>query len=129
MDMVRVNDIMTLFCSSLFLILMLPAVPVLLDLEPLEYGGRDPHMPIQKIPKGEIDVAAIARSIPAQYDNQRLLFENTQQHSHGNQQLDRRLLRNRQPRQLAEIVPGEGWASKFFVLLRIFFTICVFLCC
>lgn len=90
-------------------------VPVLLDLEPLEYGGRDPHMPIQKIPKGEVDVAAIARSIPAQSGNQRLLFNYDQQHIYSNRQLDKSLLRKQQPRQLTAIVPGEGWASKWLV--------------
>ena len=92
-------------------------VPVLLDLEPLEYGGRDPHMPIQKIPKGEVDVAAIARSIPAHSGNQRLLFSYTQQHVYSDRQLDRNLLRKQQPRQLTEIVPGEGWAGKWLMLL------------
>jgi hypothetical protein len=89
-------------------------VPVLLDSQPLLYG-RDPHMPIQKIPEGEIDVAAIARSIPVSGENQRLLRNNIQQlYLSSNVQRDapEKVLRNQQARRLGEIVPGEGWASK-----------------
>jgi hypothetical protein len=73
-------------------------------------------MPIQKIPEGEIDVAAIARSIPVSGENQRLLRNNIQQ-LYFSSKIQRnapkkQVLRNQQARRLGEIVPGEGWASK-----------------
>jgi hypothetical protein len=72
-------------------------------------------MLIQKIPDGEIDVPAIARSIPVQADSQRLLLRNIQQlQLSSNLQSDaskQQPLRKQQARQLGEIVPGEGWAG------------------
>lgn len=47
-------------------------------MEELAYRGRDPHIPTQRVPQGEIDVATIARSVPPQKDadnaRRKLLF-------------------------------------------------------
>ncbi|KAL3793748.1 hypothetical protein HJC23_013310 [Cyclotella cryptica] len=86
-------------------------VPDLIDLEtpPQLYDRRDPHFPTQRIPKGEVDVAAIARSIPASTNNDRWLMaplhhlENTNSNSHHNK------LNKHLRRLTSEIIPGEGW--------------------
>ena len=38
--------------------------PGLIDVEEQVYRGRDPVIPSQRVSKGEVDVAAIARSLP-----------------------------------------------------------------
>ena len=38
--------------------------PDTIDMEELAYRGRDPHIPTQRVPQGEIDVATVARSVP-----------------------------------------------------------------
>lgn len=90
-------------------------MPDLIDLEipPQLYGGRDPHIPEQKIPEGEVDVVAIARSSLPSPGNDRWLmapkqpnFESTEINSHDNE------LNNYSRRVTSEIIPGEGWTSK-----------------
>ena len=90
-------------------------MPDLIDLEtpPQLYGGRDPHFPKQRIPEGEVDVAAIARSILPSTGNDRWLMattqptsENTEINSHDNE------LNNLSRRLTSGILPGEGWTSK-----------------
>lgn len=91
-------------------------MPVLLDLKPEQYGGREAHMPVQQIPQGEVDVAAIARSIP-ELENKRLLLGYSSQNISLKQQQGKNLLRKQQSRRLAKIVPGEGWASKYLIYI------------
>jgi hypothetical protein len=44
-------------------------VPGIITLEEISYRGRDPHIPSQRLPKGEVDVGLIARSLPPQDGN------------------------------------------------------------
>jgi hypothetical protein len=86
-------------------------VPELIGLEtpPLVYGGRDPHIPSQRIPAGEVDVAAIARST-TQTGKQRLL---TMEYDSIHAMQNLRLPRTTHSRHLSPaIVPGEGWGGK-----------------
>lgn len=102
-------------------------MPELIDLQPQLYVGRDPQQPIQRVPEGEVDVEAIARSIPPPSGNGRYLF--TMPHQQHTNEIasqgvhERYLLRNESStlslRQLKsdELIPGEGWTGKthFFV--------------
>jgi len=88
------------------------------------YDGRHPHIPIQKIPKGEIDVAAIARSIPAP-ESSRMLLATSQQFTNGavHSLIDHpwargnRLFEAQTTRHLTSvIIPGEGWAGEAMII-------------
>ena len=92
-------------------------MPELTGLEPQLYGGRDPLIPSQKIPKGEIDVAAIARSVPSQSGEKRLLAANSFRQFMNGDEPESRHTRNAPRKQhlrhlAPAIVPGEGWASE-----------------
>ena len=97
-------------------------VPELIGLEPQLYGGRDPHIPSQRIPEEEIDVAAIARSVPSQTGEDRLLMANLRrllmigkesESMRASNSHDTTLSKRQHLRQLSPaIVPGEGWASE-----------------
>ena len=94
-------------------------MPQLFESPTQVYKGRDPHFPIMKIPDGEVDVAAVSRSLPPQSNRRRsLTFPRTQQEyissSAVQQQQNLRSVNKRQnnSRNLEEksgIVPGEGW--------------------
>eukprot|EP00574_Skeletonema_japonicum_P004512 CAMPEP_0201718612 /NCGR_PEP_ID=MMETSP0593-20130828/4087_1 /ASSEMBLY_ACC=CAM_ASM_000672 /TAXON_ID=267983 /ORGANISM="Skeletonema japonicum, Strain CCMP2506" /LENGTH=996 /DNA_ID=CAMNT_0048208955 /DNA_START=5 /DNA_END=2995 /DNA_ORIENTATION=+ len=95
------------------------------------YGGREAHIPQQRIPMGEVDVAMIARSLPQQVKKHRRTFSTTSEVSVASAEAKRNgqhrysrisgssLLRNETShriilgRRLADdsgpIVPGEGW--------------------
>jgi len=98
----------------------------------LAYRGRDPHIPTQRVPQGEVDVATIARSLPPMrdVDDTRLHRRWTEEGStsSGNAALMRRPIfhslilddpmdppANDSTRRLPQndrtsITPGEGWS-------------------
>ena len=89
-------------------------VPEIIDLEEIAYRGRDPLIPSQRVPKGEVDVAAIARSLPPRdgVDVKRLRRRRTEGDRNGSTTLSRRrransrfLESNAPP---GKIIPGEG---------------------
>lgn len=77
------------------------------------YPGRDPHMPHQRVPKGEVDVAMIARSLPPLNEGggKRLLSSPSTQHQR--RQMRRLTEQAHHGRKLnsTKIVPGLGWYS------------------
>ena len=76
------------------------------------YKGRDPHFPVLKIPQGEVDVVAVARSIPPQVgkERERMLetVESVYKHPNGKAHLSK----NNSRRLASNVVPGEGWAGE-----------------
>ena len=82
-------------------------VPGIIDLEEQWYVGRDPMIPSQRVPMGEVDVATIARSLPPRSESRRRslsLFSSIQSQDLTVHQLRRNL-------DEVKIIPGEGWAS------------------
>jgi hypothetical protein len=93
------------------------------------YRGRDPRIPSQRVPRGEVDVAAIARSLPPRVGSsggRRTLSSSTSPQRYrrtggdrdGNATLSRRR-RRADSRFLdssipppGKIVPGEGWSVQ-----------------
>ena len=43
-------------------------IPDTFDTEEFACPGLDPHIPTQRVPQGEVDVATIARSLPPMRD-------------------------------------------------------------
>lgn len=102
-------------------------VPEMIDIEEQVYLGRDPLQPQQRVPKGEVDVAMIARSLPPRKESRRSLSRieistptaPNKVHSVGKHASNEgKMLRKESKggligRHLAEdsgpIVPGEGW--------------------
>lgn len=104
-------------------------VPGILGVQEQAYPGRDPLMPSQRVPKGEVDVATIARSLPPQKSSQRRsLFSMAHQrhryakHHASNTSSTLTQQKRIQPlraynhgRHLdgeSKIIPGEGWATE-----------------
>jgi hypothetical protein len=77
-------------------------VPGLIDVEEQVYRGRDPLIPSQRVPRGEVDVAAIARSLPPRDSSsmRRSLssLSNSRHHQH------------RRIETTSNILPGDGWS-------------------
>ncbi|KAL7539814.1 hypothetical protein ACHAXR_009620 [Thalassiosira sp. AJA248-18] len=97
-------------------------VPEVIGLQEQLYPGRDPHIPIQRVPKGETDVATIARSLPPRTSSERqlLLATTLRKRQHiTNRALSQETrvssLRAYHGRYLdgnsTKIIPGEGWAG------------------
>jgi hypothetical protein len=103
-------------------------VPEMIDIEEQVYLGRDPLQPQQRVPKGEVDVAMIARSLPPRKESRRSLSRietstsaapnkvhivGKNASNEGNKMLRKESKGGIIGRHLAEdsgsIVPGEGW--------------------
>jgi len=85
-------------------------VPGIIDVEEQTYLGRDPQMPSQRVPKGEVDVATIARSLPPLDSSRRRRrhLTSTKQSHLQHIQVHGRFLNETNT---AKIIPGEGWSS------------------
>ena len=77
-------------------------VPGLIDVEVQVYRGRDPVIPSQRVSKGEVDVAVIARSLPPRDSSstKRILSSLTGRHHNRRRRLEA----------VAKILPGDGWS-------------------
>ncbi|KAL9186839.1 hypothetical protein ACHAXT_010559 [Thalassiosira profunda] len=79
------------------------------------YPGRDPHVPSQRVPKGEVDVATIARSLPprSKKKRRRLLAEERRQSAIAHSPVGDQYAVGRERRvEESKITPGQGWASE-----------------
>ncbi len=76
-------------------------VPGLIDVQELVYRGRDPVFPSQRVPKGEVDVAAIARSLPPRDSSARRSLSSLARRRHH---------RHRRIETTSNILPGDGWS-------------------
>jgi len=97
-------------------------VPGIFDLKEQLYKGRDVHIPGQRIPWGEVDVAVIARSLPPRSSSgrrrRRSLVAATTNARHQRQTEHTASIANNSThsshsRHLdgeSKIIPGEGWA-------------------
>jgi len=90
-------------------------LPEVIGLEEQLYQGKDPHMPSQRVPKGEVDVATIARSLPPRSNREKRKLvspRNSQDNHHSTIQDDRhnesRNLEGDEGKEV-KIIPGEGW--------------------
>ena len=93
-------------------------VPGLLGLQEQAYPGRNPHIPSQRVPKGEVDVSQIARSLPPRTNTKKrslaALSHRGRRTIHVpskgkilNHATNRRNLDGE-----TKIIPGQGWAVK-----------------
>ncbi|KAL3823499.1 hypothetical protein ACHAXA_010821 [Cyclostephanos tholiformis] len=102
-------------------------VPGIIDLQEIMYRGRDPHIPSQRLPIGEVDVAAIARSLPPRDGKEgsgltlssstRPRRRRTGRYLKGNNTLSGgRMAYSRVldsiPPPAGNIIPGEGWTVQ-----------------
>ena len=101
-------------------------IPGIITLEEISYRGRDPHIPSQRLPKGEVDVALVARSLPPRDNSERrgrALSSSMPQRRQlktyrgrnatlsGGRRAYSRVLNSIVPPP-GKIIPGEGWTVQ-----------------
>mmetsp|Transcript_23939 Transcript_23939/g.51692 ORF Transcript_23939/g.51692 Transcript_23939/m.51692 type:complete len:928 (+) Transcript_23939:79-2862(+) len=89
-------------------------VPGVIDIQEQAYPGRDPHIPTQRVFKGEVDVAAIARSLaPRNSKRRRSLSSTNSLGAYHGRYLDVDSVSDKAaaPGE-SKIIPGEGWTGK-----------------
>ena len=100
-------------------------LPQIIDVQEQAYPGRDPKMPEQRVPRGEVDVATIARSLPPRTTRKRQLVESrhnanskhtirtSQTLSDSNRSSSLRALHGRRlDRNTTNVIAGEGWSGQ-----------------
>lgn len=72
-------------------------IPGIIDIQEQAYQGRDPRIPSQRVPKGEVDVAAVARSLPPRNKSKRRSLSSMRRSQHRRTEI-------------SKIIPGDGWS-------------------
>ena len=76
------------------------------------YVGKEPKIPSQRVPKGEVNVAAVARSLPKVESSRRRLGTSKLLYRRGQDMLSSNSTAQLRHRRLdaTKIIPGEGWS-------------------
>lgn len=76
------------------------------------YVGKEPKIPSQRVPKGEVNVAAVARSLPKVERSRRVLGMRKLRYRSGHVILSSNSTAQLRHRRLddSKVIPGEGWS-------------------